>query len=167
MKVLLLKPLHRKGSPGDVVEVKDGFARNYLLPQGIAIPYDEKKAKEIAHLRHISQRRKEKYLRTLSNLCEKIKGVSLHLEERTHDGGILYGSLTNRRIAQLLTEKVGEFVDPRWIVLETPLKTAGEHKVVVAPNPQIQVEVTVKISSLTETLSTSQVPPAQTQSSQE
>lgn len=157
MEVILIQAVPKLGYPGDTVKVKPGFARNYLFPRGYAIPATPRNRKHAEHLKLLSQRRKQKFVNNLKELVERLKEVRLLIEERTHDGGNLYGSVQPRRVAQLLGPYSGGLtIDPRWIHMDHPLKTVGEYTIEVEPHTGLKAQIHITIRSLNEELS---VPP--------
>lgn len=153
MEVILVKPVPKLGYPGDIVKVKRGFARNYLFPMGFAIPATPRTRKHAEHLKKLASLRRQKFVKDLEELCARLNNLKVVLEERTHNQGILYGSVSARRLAQVLNEKVGGVeIDPRWIRLDQPIKVAGEHPVDLEPHPGVKATVFVEIRSLTEVL---------------
>ena len=144
MKVVLIQDLEGYGSFGDVVNVKDGFANNYLIPRGIALPATE------GNLRHVQsiiqqkarklQREKEKAL----SLGEKLKGLEIELLRPVGDKGKLFGSITASDIAQALKEK-GYEVDRKKILLKSPIKDIGLYTVSVKLHPEVTVDIKVNV----------------------
>ncbi len=144
MKVVLLQDLEGYGTFGDVISVKDGFANNYLIPRGIALPATEGNIKHVQSiLRHRARRlQKEKEKATL--LAEKMKGLELELVRPVGDKGKLFGSVTASDIANALKEK-GFDVDRKKIVLKSPIKDIGLYTVSVKLHPEVSVDIKVNI----------------------
>ena len=130
MRILLLKDVYKLGHAGDVKKVADGYARNYLIPQGFAViatPGAVKQADEI--------KQKADILRTqlnteMSALSEKIEGLVVAFASKAGETGKLYGSITPQMIADAIQEKSGAAIDKRQLDVE-PIRTLGEHPVSV------------------------------------
>ena len=130
MKVILLEDITSLGNMGDTVSVKDGYARNYLIPRNMAIPATAKNIKaQEHHLRDIEQR-KAQTTDEARSLADRISGVALSFTRKTGETGRLFGSVTNMDIADALEGK-GLAVDRKDIVLTEPIKNLGEFDVTV------------------------------------
>lgn len=153
MQVILIHPVPKLGYPGDLVRVKPGYARNYLIPRGLAILATPKNLRHAEHLKAVASRRRQKFVKNLEELAQRLHGLKLVLEERTHNQGNLYGSVSARRLAQILSEKSGGIeVDPRWIRLEHPLKTTGTFVFELEPHAGVKAQIHLEIRSLNENL---------------
>ena len=144
MKVVLLKELEGYGNMGDVINVKDGFARNYLIPKGIALPATE------SNLRHVNsmisqklrklQKEKEKALA----LAKKLEGFMLEIKHPVGEKGKLYGSVTSAEIAKALSEK-GFEIDRKKIILSKPIREVGIYTVQIKLHPEVEVQIKVDV----------------------
>lgn len=144
MKVVLIKDLEGYGIFGDVINVKDGFARNYLIPRGIALPATEE------NLRHVKsiisqrarklQREKEKAL----ELAKKLEGFMLEIFKQVGEKGKLFGSVTAQDIAQALKEK-GFEVDRKKVLLKNAIKEIGIYTVTLKLHPEVSVDIKVDV----------------------
>jgi len=149
MYVILLERIGRLGQMGDVVRVKDGFARNFLLPQGKALRATDDNKKHFETQRvHLEARNLE--------LKKEAEGVSTKLDGQTFvsirqagDTGQLYGSVSTRDIAEVITTG-GFSVDRRQILLDKPIKTLGLHEVRVQLHPEVIVKATINVARSTE-----------------
>lgn len=129
MRVILLKDVPGTGKTGEIKEVADGYARNYLIPKGLAKPATESEIKRIEnekvmkeHKENLAKKRSEELLRQLQRKIHKI-------EAKTGVGGKLFGALTSAVLAELLSKSVGTEIDKRWIELEKPIKEVGLYDV--------------------------------------
>lgn len=146
MKVVLRKDVEKVGEKGSVQTVSDGFGRNYLIPQGLAVlatPGELKVVAENARVRDLKIARQEKQLQ---ELADKISGRRLEFVARAGSGGRLYGSITTTEIAERLTAAVGLEIDRRKIVLPEPIRTVGEHPVTVHLVGKLRPQVTVIVN---------------------
>lgn len=145
VKLILRESIPRLGEAGDQVEVKVGFARNYLLPQRKAIRATEGRIREIEHNRRVVKENLAKEIQTFENLRHRLQSTPLEVSARVGEEGKLFGSVTSAQIVQLLAEK-GFEIDRRKIALDEPIKEAGEHQVSIRLHPDViaQVAVTVR-----------------------
>ena len=145
VKLILRESIPRLGEAGDQVEVKVGFARNYLLPQRKAIRATEGRIREIEHNRRVVKENLAKEIQTFENLRHRLQSTPLEVSARVGAEGKLFGSVTSAQIVQLLAEK-GFEIDRRKIALDEPIKEAGEHRVSIRLHPDViaQVAVTVR-----------------------
>jgi large subunit ribosomal protein L9 len=112
------------GAAGEVVTVRDGYGRNYLLPRGLAAPATEKDVAKLEHERRVIAVRATKQAKELAGQAEKLSQVSVSLARAVGEGDKLYGSVNNRDIADALKEQ-GVEIDARKIILEEPIKALG------------------------------------------
>jgi len=144
MKIILTDEVRGLGRRGDVVDVKNGYARNFLLPQGFAFLANP------ANVRRLEEEKKrydEKILRekgVAEKVAEQMAGLRLTLVKKAGEGDVLYGSVTASEIADRLGEK-GIEVDRRRIELEEPIKRLGEHQVHVRLHRDVIVPITVEV----------------------
>lgn len=144
MKVILLENIDTLGKLGDTVNVKDGYARNFLIPRNLALPATTRNIKAHAHQLRDIERRKEKMVADAKSLADKVAGVSLTFTRKTGEKGRLFGSVTNMDIAEALVEK-GLTVDRKDIHLPEPIKSLGEFDVQVKLHHDVapQIKITV------------------------
>ncbi len=143
MQVLLLKDVDGLGHAGEVKKVSDGYARNFLLPRGLAKAATEGAIKQAEQERLASSRRKAKALTEAQQFAQLLDGQTVTFQARAGDSVRLYGSITNGHIAEALSAKVGREVDKRKIDLEEPLKELGTHAVTIRLAPEAEAKVTV------------------------
>jgi len=145
VKVILSETIHGLGEAGDLVGVKVGYARNYLLPQGKALLATESKVRELEHHRRVVAERAARDLSDLKALRDRLQSVALEVTARVGEEGKLFGSVTTAHIAELLAEK-GYTVDRRKIQLSEPLREIGDHVVPIRLQRDLTAEVALKIS---------------------
>jgi large subunit ribosomal protein L9 len=144
MKVILMSDLRHRGRRGSVVEVKPGYARNFLLPQGIALPATP------GNLKYFQQQRKKVDARhneardAAAAIAAQMEGLKITVAKRVAENEALYGSVTANEIAHILEAK-GFLVDKRRIDLEGGIKKVGEHKVRIELHPEVVTEVLVDV----------------------
>ncbi len=151
MKVLLCEDVERLGWLGDILEVKDGYARNYLLPQGLAIVPSEANIKALA-------KEKAKYTEARKSTREKLEqavqtteGAEAVIAAKANEQGHLFGSVTQRDIAQNLRAQGFEVAD-EMVYLAEPIKEVGTHEVTVRMAPDLTAKISVVVVSEDETV---------------
>ena len=146
MKIILTDEVRGLGHRGDVVDVRDGYARNFLLPQGLAFLAN---AANMRRLEEEKSRYDERVMRekaVAEKAAERMNGLRLTLVKKAGEGDVLYGSVTSSEIADLLSEK-GIEVDRRRIELEEPIKRVGEHQVHVKLHRDVTVPITIEVQA--------------------
>ncbi len=128
MKLILKKDVENVGNEGDVVDVKPGFGRNFLIPQKLAITFSKSQLKRIEEKRIQEDRKIEKQKDVLLDLLEKVAELDIAIKMKSEDGKKLFGSVTKIDIEKLLVEKDIIF-DKKYIDLPSPIKTLGEHDI--------------------------------------
>ncbi len=149
MQVILREEVANLGTIGDVVRVKPGYARNYLLPRGLAIEASTRNLKELEHQKRVVADRRLRAQKTAGAVAEKLAAVTLPFTLRAGEDGKLFGSVTNQDIHRVLEER-GFTIERRRILLDEPIKTIGEHKVAIHIGPDTRANVTVTVAPLTE-----------------
>lgn len=147
MKVILLTELKGKGGEGDVVDVADGFANNYLFPQKIAVPATKGNLKQLEQRKHNIATREETRLADAQKLKDQLEALTVQVEARVGEEGVLFGSVTAHMIADALKEAHGIEIDRRRIDLKNPIKVAGEHEVVVSIYRDIKTTLSIVVGS--------------------
>lgn len=145
MKVILLDELRGRGGEGDVIDVAQGYAENYLIPNGIAQLATAGNLKQLEERRHNIAKREEKRIADANALKEAIDGKSVTVEARIGDEGQLFGSVTTAQIADAIKAQLGAEVDRKRIERAAAIKTAGRHSVLVNLYRDINATVTVLV----------------------
>ena len=145
MQVILLEKVINLGGLGDVVKVKEGYARNFLIPQGKARRATETAIKEFEARRADLEKAQADRLSAAQGVGEKLAGKTLSVNAKAGVDGRLFGSVTNFDIAEALTKQGFEVVKGQVRMPQGPLKTVGEHKVDVALHSDVVVEITVTV----------------------
>ncbi|MCB2213638.1 50S ribosomal protein L9 [bacterium] len=144
MKVLLRESYENLGRTGDIVDVKPGFARNFLVPQGIAYPanpfYRKRFEAERESLLRVDAERRSR----AEAVAERATGARVEFKVRVSERGQMFGAITNGNIADALHEQ-GVEIDRRKIVLPAPIKNLGEHSIVVRPHGDVEFNVLVQV----------------------
>ena len=128
MKVILKEDVQNLGQQGDVVEVKSGYARNYLMPQKLAILFTKQQKKSIDEAHRVEERKLVREKDQLESVLKQVEDLSLSLKMQSEEDSKLFGSVTKLDIVKLLEEN-GITIDKKYVDLSSPIKTLGEHKV--------------------------------------
>jgi len=147
MKVILLEELRGKGGEGDIVEVAQGFAENYLYPNRIAMPATPGNLKQLEERRHNIQKREEKRIADATAIKETIEGKTVTVDARVGEEGQLFGSVTTAQIADAVKEQLGIEIDRKRIERSANIKTAGLHQVTIGLYRDINAALTVAVGS--------------------
>jgi large subunit ribosomal protein L9 len=150
MKVILLGELRGKGGEGDVVEVAQGFAENFLFPQGIAQPATPGNIKQLEERRHNIAKREEKRIADAEALKAQLDGKRVVVDARIGEEGQLFGSVTTTMIADAIEQQLGVEVDRKRVGKGQVIKTAGLHQVDVNIYREIGATVTVQVGKVDE-----------------
>lgn len=146
MKLILKENIEHLGQIGDIVKVAPGYARNYLLPKGLAIEATEKNAKALEHAKRQLAYKKNKSLEAAKNLVAKLEALSIVLTHQAGEEGKLFGSVTNMEIAAFLKDN-GLEIDRKKIVLAEPIKQLGEYSVPVKVHPEVSATLKVTVAA--------------------
>ena len=144
MKVILKEDVKALGSMGDIVNVKDGYARNYLIPKKLAVPADERNLKEFLHHKRMIERKLNKVKIQAEELKKKIEEIELTIKQKVGKSGKLFGSITSLILEREL-EKIGLNIDRKKILLHEPIKTLGNFKIKVKLHPEVIAELKVNV----------------------
>ena len=147
MKVILLSELKGKGGEGDIVEVADGYANNYLFPQKIAVAATKGNLKQLEQRKHNIATREAARIEEAQALKAALDDLSVMVEARVGEEGVLFGSITAAMIADALKEAEDIEIDRKRIDLKNPIKTAGKHEVVVSIYRDIKSNLTVVVGN--------------------
>ncbi|WP_129841478.1 50S ribosomal protein L9 [Streptomyces sp. RFCAC02] len=147
MKIILTNEVSGLGAPGDVVEVKDGYARNYLLPRGVAIRWTRGGEKDVEQIRRGRKIREIASIEQANEVKTQLEGVTVRLKVRAGTGGRLFGSVTPADIATAVKSAGGPDVDKRRIELTTPIKSLGTHRISVRLHPEVVANVGLQVDA--------------------
>ena len=149
MEVILRTHVPKLGGPGDVVRVKNGYARNYLIPKGLAIPANRKNLAAMEKERRIILAKAERERRKHMSIAEKLEALTLTIAQRVIEEDRLYGSVSAQDIVNALAEE-GIEISRRQVLLDSPIKTLGEYEVPVRLSPEVTARVRIKVVPLEE-----------------
>ena len=145
MEVILLERVARLGQMGEVVRVKDGFARNFLLPRGKALRATDENRTRFESMKSDLQARSLTLKNEASGVAEKLNGKSFTVLRQASEAGQLFGSVSPRDLTRLITE-AGYPISRNQITLNAPIKTIGQHNVPIALHPEIETSISVIVA---------------------
>lgn len=146
MKVILKKDMDNLGESGDVVDVKPGYARNYLIPQGLAYEASEANVRRLEEERERAEERARRDYLEARRRASQLDGVSLLFHARASEEGKLFGSVPSADIVDRLNELGLDFeVDRKWVLLDEPLKEVGAYKVGLKLHSDVEEEIEVRV----------------------
>jgi large subunit ribosomal protein L9 len=147
MDVILLERVTRLGNVGDVVKVKNGYARNFLIPMKKALRANEENKRVFETQRHVIEQQNADAKAAAEMISKKLDGVTIDLVRQASQEGKLYGSVTVRDIAEVLKE-AGSDIPKSQIVLSSTIKTTGEYVVRITLHPDVTANVTINVKRL-------------------
>ncbi|HEY0774607.1 MAG TPA: 50S ribosomal protein L9 [Nocardioidaceae bacterium] len=146
MKLILTQEVDGLGSAGDVVEVKDGYGRNYLVPRGLGIRWTRGGEKQIESIKAARKSREVRDLDHAKEIKAKLEGSTVNLPVRAGEGGRLFGAVTLNDIAGAISSTIGEgSVDKRRILVGNPIKSLGSHQVTVKVHDEVDAVVNLNV----------------------
>lgn len=147
MKLILTADVVGLGGPGDVVEVKDGYGRNFLIPRGLAMPWTRGGEKQIVQIKRARDAREIRDLGHAKEVKDQLEGLSVTLGARAGDTGKLFGSVTTTDVVTAVRKAGGPLLDKRSVELSAPVKTLGRHRATVRVHPEVTASVTFEVVS--------------------
>lgn len=145
MRVILLADAKSLGKKGEVIEAKEGYARNYLLPKGIAVEATPQNLKEVDRQKKIKADKAQKDLEKAEELAKKINDIKLVLKVKSGESGRLFGAVTSKEIADLLNKEHKIKVDKRKLELKENIKSLGTYNINVKVHTKVTAKLTVQI----------------------
>ena len=146
MKIILTHEVHGLGSAGDVVDVKDGYARNYLLPNNLATDWTKGGQKQVDSIQKARESRAVKTLEEAQSIKGNLENAKVTLKARSGENGRLFGAVTTHEIADAIKEAGAGSVDKRKIEITTPIRSLGDHSVLVRLHPEVQATVKLNVA---------------------
>ncbi|GAA1730130.1 50S ribosomal protein L9 [Nonomuraea bangladeshensis] len=145
MKLILTNEVSGLGAPGDVVEVKDGYGRNYLIPRGYAMRWTRGAEKQIETIRKARDAREIRDLGTAKEVAGQLGALKVRLATRAGDSGRLFGSVTTGDVADAVKAAGGPVLDRRRIEIVNPIKSVGSHRITVKLHPEVSASLDVEV----------------------
>ena len=147
MKLILTQEVTGLGAPGDVVEVKAGYGRNYLVPRQLAMPWTRGSEKQIDLIKRARAAREIRSLDDAKEAASRLAGLRVRLQTRAGSGGRLFGSISTSDIAAAVRAAGGPELDRRKIEVKTPIKTIGSHQVAVRLHPEVSARLEIEVAA--------------------
>lgn len=144
MRVILKEEVKQLGDMGQVVDVSNGYARNYLIPRGLAIEANEKNIKSLEHEKKVIQEKLRKIRNSAQELSNKIANMSIIIKAKSGEEGKLFGSVTSMDIAEQLKNE-GFEIDKKKILLEEPIKRLGKYTVTIKLHSDILSQLNIEV----------------------
>jgi len=145
MKIILTNEVSGLGTAGDIVEVKDGYARNYLVPRGFAIRWTKGGQKDVDAIRRARKIHEIQTLEQANEVKAKLEALAVKLAVRAGDSGRLFGSVTPSDVVEAIKAVDGPLVDKRRVEIGSPIKTTGAHQVTVKLHPEVAAAISVNV----------------------
>lgn len=145
MKVIFLKEVKKVGKKGQVLEVAEGYARNFLLPKGFAVEANPANMKNLEKQKANESKKQEKHLEEAKELAQKISGLSVKIITKAGEAGRLFGSVTGKDIGDSMAKEHNIIIDKRKITIKDPIKTLGTYIASVKLHPEVEVDFEVLV----------------------
>jgi large subunit ribosomal protein L9 len=147
MKLILTQEVEGLGTPGDIVEVKDGYGRNYLVPRGLAIGWTRGAEKQIQTIKRARDARAIRGKEHAGEVKTQLERLTVRLNVKAGETGRLFGSVTPSDVATAIKASGGPLVEKRAIQIAAPIKTTGKHEVAVQLHPEVAATVKLEVQS--------------------
>lgn len=145
MKIILTQEVSGLGSPGDVVEVKDGYGRNYLLPQGFAINWTKGAEKQVSLIKRARSAREIRDLGHAKEVQAQVESLKVRMTARAGDGGRLFGSITPSEVVDAVRNAGGPALDRRRLELPGHIKSIGNYQIKVKLHPEVVAKISLDV----------------------
>ncbi|MET8353516.1 MULTISPECIES: 50S ribosomal protein L9 [unclassified Micromonospora] len=145
MKIILTQEVSGLGAPGDIVEVKDGFGRNYLLPQGFAIAWTKGAEKQVTVIKRARSAREIRDLDHANEVKGQLEGLKVNMKARAGDGGRLFGSVTSAEIVDAVKASGGPVLDRRRLEVPGHIKSTGTYPVKIKLHPEVTASFNLNV----------------------
>jgi len=145
MKVILTEDLRGTGKRGETVDVKEGYGRNYLIPEGLALPATESNQKRFENIIKNLQDKKGRVLKAAAEIKEKLEEISLVIKKKAGADGKLFGSVTHKDVADAIKEVLNVEINRKSVRIEEPIKSTGTHKLEIHLEQNIYATVKLEV----------------------
>lgn len=145
MKVILQKDVKNIGKKGEVVNVAEGYARNFLFPRGLAVEATTGNLRQVAQKQQVEAAKAERELKEAQEIGARLKSQTLKVTARVGEGGRLFGSVTTQELADQLRKQFSAEIDKRKIEIKEPIKSLGTHTITVKVHPKVHVSLKVDV----------------------
>ncbi|SHO49362.1 50S ribosomal protein L9 [Anaerocolumna xylanovorans] len=148
MQIILTQDVKALGKKGEMVNVSDGYARNFILPKKLGLEASAKNLNDLKLQKAAEERRQKEILEEAQVLGKELESKTLEVKIKTGEGGRTFGSISSKEIAQELKTQYGLDIDKKKLQINDPIKTLGTHTVPVKLHPQVTAELKVKVTEL-------------------
>ncbi|EDP74242.1 50S ribosomal protein L9 [Hydrogenivirga sp. 128-5-R1-1] len=145
MKVILVKDVEGWGTLGDVIDVKPGFARNYLIPQGLAYPATDNYIKHVQEILRQKSRKLEREKEKAQKLAEQLDGLEIEIERPVGPTGKMYGSVSSTDIVNTIKEKTDIELDKKKVMLRNPIRDLGAYNITLRLHPEVSAKIKLHV----------------------
>ena len=148
MKIILLEDVKSVGKKGELVELKDGYAKNFIIPKKLGIEATNANMNNLKLQKKNEEKIAQEQLEAAQALAAEIEKMAVKLEIKTGEGGKTFGSISSKEIAKAVSEQYGKELDKKKIQMTDAIKTAGVHEVVVKLHPKVSAKLKVQVASV-------------------
>jgi len=145
MKVILTEDLRGTGKKGETVDVKEGYGRNYLIPEGLALPATESNQKRFENIIKNLHDKKGRVLKAAADIKEKLEEISLVIKKKAGADGKLFGSVTHKDVADAIRETIGIEINKKGVKIDEPIKSTGSHTLEIHLEQNVTAVVKVEV----------------------
>lgn len=148
MKIILYEDVKALGKKGEVVDVKDGYARNYIIPNNLGVEATKQNLNKLKKQRAADKREQDELLEEAQEFGKKLEDITVNMELKIGEGGRAFGSITTMEIANSVEEQFGFKLDRKKVQLDEPIKAAGDYNVSVRLHPEVTIQIKVKVKAV-------------------
>jgi len=145
MKIILTQEVRNIGAPGDVVDVADGYARNYLIPRGVALRATKGTLKQVDTIRRTREVREIRNLEQAQQIAGQLAALKIRVQAKAGEGGRLFGQVTPAQIAEAVAKAGGPKIDKKRLHLDEPVKSLGAHRAHLRLHPEVEAEIEIEV----------------------
>ena len=145
MKIILTQEVRNIGAPGDVVDVADGYARNYLIPRGVALRATKGTLKQVDTIRRTREVREIRNLEQAQQIAGQLAALRIRVQAKAGEGGRLFGQVTPAQIAEAVAKAGGPKIDKKRLHLDEPVKSLGAHRAHLRLHPEVEAEIEIEV----------------------
>lgn len=145
MKVILLEDVKSVGKKGELVNASDGYAKNFLFPKKLAVEATKSNLNDFELKQKAEAKRKKEKLEQAQNMAKELENKTVTVKVKTGENGKLFGSVTNKEVAEEIVKQTGMQIDKKKVSIGDPIKMVGERTAVIKLHPKVSAEITIKI----------------------
>lgn len=145
MKVILLEDVKNVGKKGELVNASDGYAKNFLFPKKLAVEATKSDLNDFELKQKAEAKRKKEELEQAQNMAKELENKTVTVKVKTGENGKLFGSVTNKEVAEEIVKQTGMEIDKKKVSIGDPIKMVGERTAVIKLHPKVSAEITIKI----------------------